>query len=487
MNKTFLLLLIATLSLNGQDKESQTGLSEQLYASHETFKAGFIEHRRFKHAEIMKFISELGSPLSDRKVGSSVAGKDIRMVSFGQGDETVLLWSQMHGNEPTATMALMDIFNFLRTDDDEFDELRMLISEYLTVHFIPMLNPDGADKFVRRNNQGIDINRDALRLQTPEGTTLKRMRDSLDADWGFNLHDQGRSSFIKDKSATISVLAPAYDFEKSINEKRGDAMKLIALMNENLQAFIHGQVSQYSDDFEPRAFGDNIQKWGTRTILIESGGLLHDREKQKIRRLNFMAILMALQGIATNSHEGYSIEDYFDIPKTSRGFRDVIVRNIQLPETMGGNLTDIAINFNEVENTDRTSYYLRANLVDVGDLSTSGAYLIHDASGYVVKPGKVYPEEIAELSELKVEEVHILLQDGFTDILVGTEPKMHQRKSIPMKLIRKPSVEPSRLSLGTNPSLLFYKADVLEFVLVNGYFFSPSQNWDRIVAGMKKL
>ena len=60
----------------------------------------------------------------------------------------------------------------------------------MTVHFIPMLNPDGAELFNRHNAIGIDINRDALRLQSPESQLLKKVRDSLDADFGFNLHDQ---------------------------------------------------------------------------------------------------------------------------------------------------------------------------------------------------------------------------------------------------------------------------------------------------------
>ena len=49
----------------------------------------------------------------------------------------------------------------------------------LTLHVVPMLNPDGAERFQRRNAQSIDINRDALRLQTPEGRALKALRDRL--------------------------------------------------------------------------------------------------------------------------------------------------------------------------------------------------------------------------------------------------------------------------------------------------------------------
>ena len=59
-------------------------------------------------------------------------------------------------------------------------------------------------------------------------------------------------------------------------------MKIIVFMNDILQKYAPGQVGRYNDDFEPRAFGDNIQKWGTSTILIESGGYPNDIEKQEI-------------------------------------------------------------------------------------------------------------------------------------------------------------------------------------------------------------
>ena len=35
-------------------------------------------------------------------------------LSLESGEVHVLLWSQMHGDESTATMALFDIFNFIK-------------------------------------------------------------------------------------------------------------------------------------------------------------------------------------------------------------------------------------------------------------------------------------------------------------------------------------------------------------------------------------
>ena len=74
----------------------------------------------------------------------------------------------MHGDEPTATMALFDVFNFFQANDG-LDEVKKSILENLTIFFMPMVNPDGAEIYQRRNDYEIDINRDVMRQQTPEG------------------------------------------------------------------------------------------------------------------------------------------------------------------------------------------------------------------------------------------------------------------------------------------------------------------------------
>ena len=48
-------------------------------------------------------------------------------------------------------------------------------------------------------------------------------------------------------------------------------MTVIAAMNDLLQQFIPGQIGRYTDEFYPTATGDNFQKMGHNTILIESG------------------------------------------------------------------------------------------------------------------------------------------------------------------------------------------------------------------------
>ena len=238
----------------------------------------------------------------------------------------------MHGNEPTATQAIFDILNFLASPDQGTEKRAIL--ESVRLHFLPMLNPDGAEVFARRNALGVDINRDALRLQSPEGRTLKGVRDSLEAEFGFNLHDQSTyyNAERTSKPATISYLAPAYNYEKEINTVRANAMKVIGYMNGILQKYAPGQVGKYNDDFEPRAFGDNIQKWGTSAILIESGGYPEDVEKQEIRKLNYVSILSAIYTIATGSYEKMTLEGYESIPENDRKLFDLKILHLKLQQ-----------------------------------------------------------------------------------------------------------------------------------------------------------
>lgn len=163
------------------------------------------------HAEVVRRLDAVravrGGLFTVEKIGDSIEGRSINYVRAGTGPLGVLLWSQMHGDESTATSALFDLFAYLDRHRDEPVAKRIL--SRLTLHVVPMLNPDGAERFQRRNAQSIDVNRDALRLQTPEGRTLKALRDRVAPQIGFNLHNQSWRTSVGDppKPASISLLS----------------------------------------------------------------------------------------------------------------------------------------------------------------------------------------------------------------------------------------------------------------------------------------
>ena len=314
------------------------------------FRVGAIADRRFTHAELWVALA----PYLDRAgvsvttVGHSVQGRAIRAVTFGSGPVRVLLWSQMHGDESTATMALADVIRAFA--EGGADPLRSLIDERLTVTMIPMLNPDGAERFQRYNAAGVDINRDARRLATPEAAALKAVRDSLEPAFGFNLHDQGARTAAGPGGlqVAIALLAPAADSARTYGPVRSRARQLAAQLAVGLHQLIPGRVAKYDDTFAPRAFGDLIQQWGTSTVLIESGALPDDPEKQELRRLNVALLLSALEAIATERYVEADPETYEQLPVNHRVANDLLLLGGQVVLPDGSALpVDLALSYDD--------------------------------------------------------------------------------------------------------------------------------------------
>lgn len=349
----------------------------------EQHRVSGLESRRFTHSELWGAMapSLRSSALDVKEVGRSLHGREIRAVTFGNGPTTVLLWSQMHGDESTASMSLADIFSFLAGAEPH--PMRERIARELTVVFVPMLNPDGAERFQRHNAAGVDVNRDARRLQTPEGRALKALRDSLQPHYGFNLHDQNaRTRAGRDgHQAAIALLAPAFDSSRAYDEVRSRARLVAATIATALASEIPGRLAKYDDTFNPRAFGDLMQSWGTSTVLIESGGWQDDPEKQYLRKVNFVGIITALEAIASGAYEHADIAAYESLLENGRAVNDLLV--------LGGTVVvpglppyraDLAVNYDEP--LKRTG----GRIVEIGDLAELAARDTIDASGLFIHP-----------------------------------------------------------------------------------------------------
>ena len=193
---------------------------------------------------------------------------------------------------------------------------------------VPMLNPDGAERYARRNAQAIDINRDALHLATPEGRLLKALRDRLQPELGFNLHDQNRRTTVGDTGvlSTISLLAVSGDREGTLTPGRARAKRVCSAIARTLEPFVPGGIGRYDEDWNPRAFGDNVTAWGTPVVLIESGGIPPGRPLTDLTRLNYVALLTVLHGLVRDDLRGESPELYESLKRNDDGsWTDVLL------------------------------------------------------------------------------------------------------------------------------------------------------------------
>jgi len=194
----------------------------------------------------------------------------------------------------------------------------------------------------------------------------------------------------------------AFDESRADNNVRLPAKRVASALASVLHEFIPENVSKYDDTFEPRAFGDNIQKWGTSTVLIESGGWPGDREKMFIRKLNCVALLTTLCNIAVDQCEHAQVTEYEHLPINTKYLYDVILRNAQLKgnNTVPSVTVDIGINIDEEFNPQTRKVELAAKVMDIGDLRTYGAFRDVDVRGARLDGAEIKIDQRIEMEKV---------------------------------------------------------------------------------------
>jgi hypothetical protein len=254
-------------------------------------------------------------------------------------------------------------------------------------------------------------------------------------------------------------------------------MKVIAVMNDALQEVIPGQVGKYDDTHEPRAFGDNIQKWGTRTILVESGGYAQDQEKQYIRQLNFMAILVAFDAIASGNYQEENINKYWQIPLNRRNLNDLLIRNVSIEGPMDRFYkVDLAIQREEHDINGEAPLSYIGQIEDLGDLSTQFGYQEITEEGLVFAPGKVYPQSLKNQQAVKELGVHQLLGQGYTTIVLEDLPAAGQ-VDLPFELVVGRKEIPDQPAIEQPATFLLSNGGVLSYVIINGLVYRNGKDF----------
>lgn len=339
-------------------------------------------------------------------IGKSFENRPIYKLSVGKGPIKLLFVGQVHGNESTATRAMFDIWKLIHLEENRFENLL----EKTEISFIPQLNPDGAYNFTRRNAANIDINRDFIAEQTPEMKAFKENIEHESYDYIFTLHDQRTIFHPKDsqKPATLSFLAPVTGPNThEIPLQRLKAIQLISCMVQTLESHIPGQMARFSDEYYPKAIGDNLQKMGYPTILIECGHFPGDYNRNQTRKFTSFAILGALDAIMNQKHLENNASVYQNLPENSQKNLDIIYRQVKIQNDQNFSIVDLGIQYEEVlENPQEISF--RAKIVEIGDLSDYYGYDIYHAENRVFRNISDSTPKIGQIAEFNLSEWNIL-------------------------------------------------------------------------------
>ena len=326
------------------------------------------------------------------EIGKSVQQRPIHQVKIGTGKTKILMWSQMHGNEPTTTKGLFDFFNFLSKDS----ELAQQIKNKYTLLCIPMLNPDGAFAYTRENANSVDLNRDAYLASQPEMKLLRILYEEFKPDYCYNLHDQrtifGTEGF--NLPATMSFLAPAFNKDRDYNEVRMKAIVIINKMNRVLQEYIPCQIGRFDDSYNVNCTGDYFTTQNTPTILFEAGHFQMDYDRDESRKYVFISLLSSLLDNYENVIVDNELDNYLRIPQNNKRFFDFIYKNVKIIDNSVEKIINFAAQYDEV--LENNEIYFKAKISKVSDLEEYSGHTEYDCESMLFSENGINIPEIGK-------------------------------------------------------------------------------------------
>ena len=373
------------------------------FEQYDSFLENRLTKRRFSAEQWQELIAEWSTNFAVRTIGKTQEDRPIQEISWGEGRIEIIAWSQMHGDEATATLALADIFRLLSSSGEFAQEIKQKLHQKITLRIIPRLNADGAERWQRETALGIDMNRDATKQNSVDARILSAWADEIKPTFAFNLHDQNRLYSVGNgpEQTHIAFLATTGNEDGTWTPSRLRAGQICQRMLSQIQPIIPGKIAKWTDEYESRAFGDTFSSRGYGLVLLESGGAGWDLEKRSLRKLNACLLLDAFCAIADGSYVSESIEEYEALPTNERAIVDIKIKDAPLSSSVRA---DVLFNLVETPMTDGRIHYSWI-VENIGDMSPF--YGLTEIDG---KDLHLSPESSIALGENYTE--LILLKDG---------------------------------------------------------------------------
>jgi hypothetical protein len=170
-------------------------------------KKGYV-----RYSEIIEYLRKTidgEKNLSMRYIGKTQKGRDIPVVIFKKPENPksrIMLTARIHGDEPGSTESLLFLLDRLVNDNK-----LSCLADSLEIAILPVINIDGGEKLRRQTANGLDINRDMSKSETPESQALWRFFNEFAPDVVLDLHEYNpfRADYLQFGSFGVSSYADA--------------------------------------------------------------------------------------------------------------------------------------------------------------------------------------------------------------------------------------------------------------------------------------
>ncbi|MBN2357779.1 DUF2817 domain-containing protein [candidate division KSB1 bacterium] len=174
------------------------------------------EVSRYSHyttnREIGQFLSRLQAlqpvDLKITIIGESSERDPIYMTNFerqtGHNDSLLKLFifATQHGDEQSGKEACLSIIR-----DIAIGPMNHLLDS-LNIYIVPLVNPYGAHHNQRRNGQGLDLNRDHVKLEAPELLALHRIFNEIFPEVTLDVHEKGEDYYLENMGLVSNANIP---------------------------------------------------------------------------------------------------------------------------------------------------------------------------------------------------------------------------------------------------------------------------------------
>ncbi|MFD1706542.1 M14 family zinc carboxypeptidase [Siminovitchia sediminis] len=282
--------------------------------------------------------------------GRSESGKDLYVAKIGNGDKKVWVQGRIHGNEPYGTNATLRIIeNLIQEKDSSYKE----IMDELTVYFIPMYNPDGADrnqrgtilydeetgqpKLVNGRTVTVDLNRDWVEggFSAIESVGYYKFWTEIKPEFMLDIHHQGNKFFHGTNiPVTMSLgisLAPGGPTLPNIQDGLYEDLTRQAMVTvfDALQPYKEYTVNQYDTGTtvidirggvsSGMMLGINYQGLNqdghsNPAVFLETSGQFLDGEREPLVQQNIIATHAFLSGLASGKLYEADPERWNEVP-----------------------------------------------------------------------------------------------------------------------------------------------------------------------------
>lgn len=150
-------------------------------------KKGFTNYE-----DMMSYINKLvvahPAEMALSFIGESQKKKKIPMLVLHRdnGQEKIKVWFQggLHGDEPAGTETMLYLMDKILNDPSY-----SYLLDKITLTVVPMANIDGYEKQDRYAADGLDLNRDQVKLLAPESNYLKKAFSNFGAEVAVDFHE----------------------------------------------------------------------------------------------------------------------------------------------------------------------------------------------------------------------------------------------------------------------------------------------------------